>query len=231
MIPSAHGRPPYRLAFCPAAEADRAAALPADIRALFSPDEACELAALPDRRRRDRVAGRLAAKRALIAHFMDEHGWEAEAADLVITNDERGRPVLELPEDAPAEAPSFSLSHNTEGAVCAVANGKGRVGVDMETVVARPAEVIAFVAAPGEEGRAPASDPEAQARLWTGKEAALKLLGLGLDADARGVRELDGQVAYTGRSAEVWRALGAPRVRVAFIRAGAAMVAVAYTGG
>ncbi len=231
MTPSTPGRPPYRLAFCPRAEADRAAQLPPDVRAQFSPDELAELTALPERRRRDRVAGRLAAKRALAAHFADEHGWEPDAFELVVTNDDAGRPVLTLPKGAPAQAPSFSLSHGAEGAVCAVAAVGGRVGVDLETVVARPAEVIAFVAAPGEEGRAPASDPEAQARLWTGKEAALKLLGLGLDADARGVRESDGEVAYTGRSAEVWRALGSPRVRVRFERAGAAMVAVAHTGG
>lgn len=230
MRPSTGGRPPYRLAFCPRAEADRAASLPPDVRDRFSPEEAAELAALPDRRRRDRVAGRLAAKRALAAHFEAEYGWEPEPADLVLGNDADGRPTLTLPYGAPAPVPSFSLSHGAEGAMCAVAAPGRRVGADMETVVARPAEVIAFVAAPGEERSAPPSDPEAQARLWTGKEAALKLLGLGLDADARGVRATEGEVAYAGRPAEVWRALGAPRVRVDFERTGAAMVAVAYTG-
>lgn len=230
MRPSTGGRPPYRLAFCPRAEADRAASLPPDVRDRFSPEEAAELMALPDRRRRDRTAGRLAAKRALAAHFREEHGWEAEDADLVLGNDADGRPTLTLPEGAPAPVPSFSISHAAEGAVCAVAAPGRRVGVDLEAVVARPAEVIAFVAAPGEERGAPPSDPEAQARLWTGKEAALKLLGLGLDADARGVRVTDGTVAYDGRPAEAWRALGAPPVRVDFERAGGALVAVAYTG-
>jgi|GEM_PF-2481140 len=224
------GRPPYRLAFCPRAEADRAASVPADVRALFSARELAELEALPERRRRDRAAGRLAAKRALAAHFESEDGWTPEPAELEIFNDESGRPVLRLPKGAPAAAPGFSIAHAAEGGAAAVASGGRRVGVDLESVVARPAEVIAFVAAPGEERGAPASDPEAQARLWTGKEAALKLLGLGLDADARGVRVENGEAAFEGAPARAWRALGSPRVRVTFERAQSAMLAVAYTG-
>jgi phosphopantetheinyl transferase len=224
------GRPPYRLAFCPRAEADRLASLPADARARFSTRELAELEALPERRRRDRAAGRLAAKRALAAHFEAEDGWTPEAAELEIFNDQAGRPVLSLPAGAPASAPSFSIAHCAEGGAAAVGAGGRRVGVDLECVVARPAEVIAFVAAPGEERGAPASDPGAQARLWTGKEAALKLLGLGLDADARGVRVADGEAAFAGTPERAWRALGAPRVRVDFERVAGAMLAVAYTG-
>lgn len=223
-------RPPYRLAYCPKGEADRALDLPLDVRERFSEFELAELAGLPERRRRDRLAGRLAAKRALAAHFADEHGWDAEPRDLEIVNDAEGRPVLRLPEGAPAPAPSFSIAHCSEGGAAAVAAPGRRVGVDLEVVVARPAEVIAFVAAPGEDRAAPPSDPEAQARLWTCKEAGLKLLGLGLDADARDVRETNGEIRYSGRPAAAWRALGAPRVRAAFERSGAALLAVAYTG-
>jgi phosphopantetheinyl transferase len=221
-------RPPYRLAYCPRAEADLALALPAGVRECFSAAELAELEGLRERPRRDRIAGRLAAKRALAAHFSAEWGWDAEPRDLVIGNDPDGRPVLRLPKDAPAQAPSFSIAHCAEGGVAAVGAPGRRVGVDLEMVISRPAELIAFVAAPGEGGGT--SDPEAQARLWTGKEAALKLLGLGLDADARDVREADGEIRYEGRPAAAWRALGAPRVRAAFERAGAAMLAVAYTG-
>ena len=223
-------RPPYRLAFCPRGEADRALELPADVRERFSGDELAELMGLPERRRRDRLAGRLAAKRALAAHFEEEYGWSPEPRDLEIVTDAAGRPILRLPEGAPAPAPSFSIAHCAEGAAAAAGAPGRRVGVDLEVVVARPAEVIAFVAAPGEDRAAPPSDPEAQARLWTGKEAGLKLLGLGLDADARDVRESGGEICYSGRPEAAWRALGAPRVRAAFRRSGAAMLAVAYTG-
>lgn len=223
-------RPPYRLVLCPRAEADSALALPAGVRECFSESELSELQGLRERPRRDRIAGRLAAKRALAAHFSAEWGWDADPRDLVIVNDPEGRPVLRLPKGAPAEVPSFSISHCADGAAAAVGAPGRRVGVDLELIVPRPAEVIAFVTAPGEDRDPPPSDPDAQARLWTGKEAGLKLLGLGLDADARDVRETDGEIRYEGRPAAAWRALGAPRVRASFERAGAAMLAVAYTG-
>ncbi|MDE2511561.1 MAG: hypothetical protein KGL74_10610, partial [Elusimicrobia bacterium] len=88
MIPSTPSRPPYRLAFCPRAEAERALALPDDVRARFSASELADLESLPERRRRDRLAGRLAAKRALAAHFAAEHGWDAEPRELAVFNDE-----------------------------------------------------------------------------------------------------------------------------------------------
>ncbi len=219
----------YRLALCPRAEADRAAELPEDVRARFSARELAELEALVPRRRRDRAAGRLAAKRALAAHFEAEEGWTPRPEELELSNDAAGRPVLRLPRGAPFAVPHFSISHAAEGGAAAVGAGGRRVGVDLESVVARPAEVVAFVAAPGEAAGAPASDPEAQARLWTGKEAALKLLGLGLDADARDVRVESGTARFSGMPERAWRALGAPRVSVRFERVGAALLAVACT--
>lgn len=223
------GRPPYRLAFCPRSEAERTLAEPALLRARFSAAELTELDALPERRKLDRVAGRLAVKRALAAHFLGEYEWEAEATELVVFNDASGRPKLTLPKGAPAPVPSFSISHCAQGGAAAVAAPGRRVGVDIESIVPRPLEVIAFVASPGELAAGP-SDPEAQARLWTGKEAALKMLGLGLDADAKAVRpEADG-VTLTGAPAKAWIALGSPRVRLDYDGADGARIAVAYTG-
>ena len=134
----------YRLAFCPRAEADRAFALPAEIRERFSAEELAELEALPERRRRDRIAGRLAAKRALAAHFSAEYGWDAQAQELVIANDTDGRPLLRLPKGAPASAPSFSIAHCAAGGAAAAAAPGRRVGIDFELVVSRPAAVIAM---------------------------------------------------------------------------------------
>ena len=223
------GRPPYRLAFCPRSEAQRVIDEPALLRARLGAREAAELESLPERRRLDRLAGRLAAKHALAAHFTAEYGWEAEPAELAISNDDAGRPVLTLPEGAPAPAPSFSISHCAQGGAAAVADPGRLVGVDIETIVARPAEVIAFVATAGELAAGP-SDPEAQARLWTAKEAILKMLGLGLNADARSVRpEADGAV-LTGTPAARWTELGSPRLRLDYDGVEGARIAVAYTG-
>lgn len=224
------GRASYRLAFCPRAQAERVAGLPADLRAQFSPQELTDLETVAPRRRLDRLAGRLAAKRALAEHFAAEEGWPAEPRELQIFNDALGRPTLRLPAGAAVASPAFSISHCAQGGAAAVASAGRRVGIDIETVVARPAQVIAFVCAPGEVRDAGPADPEAQARLWTGKEASLKLLGLGLDADARAVRMLEEDVLFAGRPEQAWAALGRPRVRLAFERVADALIAVAYTG-
>jgi phosphopantetheinyl transferase len=223
------GRPPYRLAFCPRSEAEKTLAEPTLLRARLGAEEADELETLPERRRLDRLAGRLAAKRALTAHFIGEYDWEAEPSDLRISNDDDGRPRLTLPADAPAPVPSFSISHCAQGGAAAVGHPGRLVGVDIETIIPRPAEVIAFIASPGELASGP-SDPEGQARLWTGKEAILKMLGLGLDADARAVRpDADGAV-LTGMPATTWASLGSPNLHLDYDGVEGARIAIAYTG-
>ncbi len=217
-----------RLGWCAAAEAD---AVPA--ADWLSPGELEELDALSPRRRRDRMAGRVAAKRALTAHLREELGWDADPRELVIANDEEGRPLVRLPRGTPAGTPSISLSHSGWGGLCAVAAPGERVGCDLEAVVPRPREVLAFVAAPDELGSVDPSDPAAQARLWTGKEAVLKLLGLGLDADAKMVEVRAGgaEVRLGGLPARRWEELGRPRITVAFTPRDGFLAAVARTGG
>jgi len=226
MTESNASRPPYRLAFCPRAEAERVAQSPEAARDVFSPAELEGLDPLIFKRRLDRVSGRLAAKRALCEHFEAEHGWKARLDELEIFNDEAGRPTLRLPAGAPS-TPSFSIAHCAEGGAAAVGAGGRRVGIDCETVIQRPSQIFDFVRAPGDDA---ANDPEAQTRLWTGKEAALKLLGLGLNADARAVLLGRAEAAFEDRPAQAWRELGSPRVGLAYQRTDAALIAVAFTG-
>lgn len=218
----------YRLGWCGPEEADGAAALSGDAFAGFSRAEAEALRALPEKRRRDRAAGRLAAKRALAEHFEAEHGWRPRPEELVLGNDEAGRPTL-APAGLPGKVPSFSIAHCSAGGLCAVGAPGRRVGADLEETVARPRAVLAFVAAPDELHRLP-EDPLAQNKLWTGKEAVLKLLGLGLDADARmvEVRRDGAEVRLAGEPERAWRAAGARNLRVDFAVHGRALAAVAY---
>ena len=122
MTPSTPHRPPYQLAFCPRLEAERALGQPAVLDTRFHAEELAELEAISERRRPDRVSGRLAAKRALAAHFSAEHGWLPDARDMALFNDDGGRPLLRLPKGAPAPAPSLSISHCAQGGAAAVAS-------------------------------------------------------------------------------------------------------------
>lgn len=218
----------YRLGWCAAAEADFATS-----RDWLSAGELEDLDSLAPRRRRDRLAGRIAAKRALADHFKAELGWDAGPRELAISNDADGRPVLRVPRGTPGGVPSFSIAHSAWGGVCAVAAPGGRVGCDLESVVPRPREVLAFVAAPDELTSVEPSDPAGQARLWTGKEAVLKLLGLGLDADARMVEVRSGgaEVRLGGLPEKRWAELGRPRITVDFTPRDGSLAAVARTGG
>lgn len=219
----------YHLGWCAAAELET---LPP--RDWLSPEELGDFEAISSpKRRRDRLAGRVAAKRALAEHFREELGWNPAPRELPLSNDEAGRPVLRLAADVPAPSPSFSISHSEWGGVCAVATSGARVGCDLESIAARPREVLAFVASPDELAGASPGDPAAQTRLWTGKEAVLKLLGLGLDAGPRMVEVRAGgaEVRLGGVPAERWRALGRPRITVDFTTRGGSLVAVARTGG
>ena len=219
----------YRLGWCAAESAASAAGLHGPEFARFSRSEARELEALTvEKKRRDRAAGRLAAKIALADHFEAEHGWRPRPEELVVGNDESGRPVLS-PAGLPGPVPSFSIAHCSAGGLCAVGAPGRRVGADFEELVPRPPAVLAFVAAPDELHRLP-ENPRAQNELWTGKEAVLKLLGLGLDADARMVVVRGGgeEVSLSGEPERAWRASGARPLRVDFLARGAALAAVAY---
>lgn len=222
------GWPPYHLAFCPRLAAGRQLNSESLLEKIFSKSELALFAAVPAARKLDRLAGRMAAKRAIAALLTKEYDWSPAPTDIEIENDGEGRPVLRLPQGAPFPMPEFSISHCAEGGAAAAAPAGRKVGIDIETVVARPQEVIAFVAA-AREMRGANSDPEAQARIWTGKEAALKLLGLGLDADAKNVIVTDSVVELTGVPGKTWEALGRPGIRVHYERCGGAMIAVAHT--
>ncbi|MFE8595626.1 4'-phosphopantetheinyl transferase family protein [Archangium violaceum] len=128
-----------------------------------------------DKRRREFVAGRLAAHRALAL-------LEPEArAEVTVREDgpDSGRPLF-----SPARGLALSISHSGELAVAAVARG-GALGVDLEQRVEAGGAFLEEAFAPGElQGYVPVCaghlDPVTAA--WALKEAVLKVWGVGLRA-------------------------------------------------
>ena len=120
-----------------------------------------------------------------------------------------GKPALA----PPADGLHFNVSHTTELLLVAVAHGR-EVGIDAEPVArARPLGSTASSWLGDREtrllGRLPPEEREqALLRLWTLKEAYLKAVGIGLNADPREVvveldrREL--QAAPAERHPERW---------------------------
>lgn len=169
-----------------------------DLEALLTPAERAMLRAFPSEKRRlDWLSGRIAAKRAL-GELLGRPELELELA-----NEPSGRPACLAARDL-----FFSISHCALGGVCA-ASASGPVGVDWETVRPLAAGVLELVSDASE--RAGIVAPEDGTRLWTRKEAVLKLLGLGLGCDPRGARVFP-EVSFRGAALERWRLLGSPEI-------------------
>lgn len=165
------------------------------------------------KRRLDWLAGRLAVKRLALA-VLAERGEKAETGDVEVHNREDGSPFIVLRGEPLKDLP-VSLSHVPSGAAAATAGPDRLIGVDLEIVAQRPASFVSIFAHPTE--RIPeSSSPEGQTRLWTLKEAVLKLLSLGLSVDLWDVRFPSmGNTApeFHGRALARWEALGRPEIR------------------
>ena len=155
---------------------------------LLSPREEKILAGLGHvPRRRKWLMGRAAAKR-LVCDMLGE-GRVAEKK-ISVLNQPSGEPFV-LIEGKGGWGRAVSLSHRSEvGLAAAPLDETARIGADIETIEPRdPALVRQFytdseaqiVEAAGKDR------DEIVSRIWSAKEAVLKLLGLGLRIDTRGV--------------------------------------------
>lgn len=156
--------------------------------ALLSPREEKLLAGLGHvPRRRKWLMGRAAAKR-LVCDLLGE-GRVAEKK-ISVLNQPSGEPFV-LIEGKGGWGRAISISHRSEVGMAAVPMDEtARIGADIETIEPRdPALVRQFytdseaqiVEAAGKDR------DEIVSRIWSAKEAVLKLLGLGLRIDTRGV--------------------------------------------
>ena len=124
--------------------------------------------------------------------------------------------VVKLPSGAPQvfvgavpDARSVSISHSNGWAVAAVSEAQTFLGIDLEKIEKRSrlwAEEF-FV----EEERGPATD-EHLTKVWTQKEAVVKLLGRGLSLNTREIVLAGEEVRLLGRAYEIWQHLQQPQI-------------------
>lgn len=155
---------------------------------LLSDDEAAALAGmefLP--RRRKWLLGRAAAKR--LVGEIDGPG-AAALRDINVRNRPSGEPYVVIAGQGEWSRP-ISISHRRELGLAALPeDAKQCIGADVETVEPRAAALVGQFFTAGEAGlvrAAGAGRDEMVARIWSAKEAVLKLLGLGLRLDTRTV--------------------------------------------
>lgn len=218
--------PAYLLDLCPAEEAESLAA-DSSVGSWLSAAEILllERIKLP-KRRRDWLAGRKAAKRALAA-YLAQTAAPPEPSLIEIFNEPSGRPFCRLPAGA---GPAFSLSHTDSGAACAVKRGGGSIGLDWEQIAPRDPRVIVLAFHP--EERTPALEVRAaeQTKIWALKEAVLKYLGIGLAYGLHEVRFPGGEQTpeLRGHARRLWLEFGSPPIRCESIARADSVLGLAY---
>jgi phosphopantetheinyl transferase len=154
---------------------------------LLSPREEAILAGLAFLpRRRKWLLGRVAAKR-LLRELLGE---TVAHASISVLNRPSGEPFVLL--EGQGEWPTaISLSHRSDAGFAAAPDAcGGRIGADLETIAPRDAALVRQFFTEREAARVADSGAlrdEFVARIWSAKEAVLKLWGLGLRLDTRSV--------------------------------------------
>jgi 4'-phosphopantetheinyl transferase len=154
---------------------------------------------------RDR--GRFVVGRAFLRMLLARHVG-VPPGDLRFRYDTYGKPAL----TGADRGVRFNLAHSDALAVCAVGEGCGEIGVDIERVrpIADAGSVSRAFLSPGELGRLAALPEPARLRAfyeaWTRKEALLKALGCGLNRPL-----VDLEVSFgPGEPARLLRSLSDP---------------------
>jgi phosphopantetheinyl transferase/acyl carrier protein len=163
-------------------------------RLVLLPSERDAWREVPERRRANWLAGRLAAKDAVRRLLVERHGLQVCPGDVEIATDEHGAPIARGRwTERVGGAPAVSLTH-ADGLAVAVAvdgNSGAKVGVDLEVLRDFSEEFLA-TAFTGDEHKLFANlgsqaAREWAVRLWCAKEALGKALGRGLIGGPRAV--------------------------------------------
>ena len=200
--------------FASVAEADVLIAYPGSLHDWLADDEERLLRGLATpKRKRDWLAARLAAKR-LVGRRLEALGRPAVHREIRILATPDREPFVALPGERDGLYP-ISLSHAGDWGACALAPSGCKIGFDLERIEPRDPAWPNVMADESELDAELKASAERLTRLWTAKEAVLKLLGLGLSVDMRSVRpRADGTVELLGKALEKWKELGLSSIQI-----------------
>ena len=142
-----------------------------------------------DKRRRDWLLGRHAAKNVVAELLRDHFRQETPLDHIVILPHADGWPMVSVPDDVRASL-TLSISHSHNFAFCAAAaRPQWSLGADIEYVEPRSEAFITDYFTSREGEFLAVAPPEQRVTLsnaiWSGKEAALKAIRRGLAEDTR----------------------------------------------
>jgi 4'-phosphopantetheinyl transferase len=160
---------------------------------LLSPTEWRQFSTLRvEKRRREWLLGRWTAKRLLLSIIATETGNMLSPVSLAIGNDEQGAPQFSGVhglEDL-SKSLCLSISHARGRALCA-AGKVSHLGADVEWIETRPSGFAAEYLTRNEmeclAGVSHEMEDTLLTAIWSGKEAVLKALRMGLTVDTRAV--------------------------------------------
>lgn len=168
-----------------------------------------------EKRRREWVAARLAAKRLLGWRFQ-QGGLYLKPGEISVENRPDGMPQARLPGGAVVGDGTLSLSHSNGWGAAAVCEPWALVGIDLETVAPRQKGFLEVMAHDSEWAEWMQTDFVEQTRLWTLKEAVAKLLGTGFSVGFWDIRfPLEGEsrrLELHNNALSAWDALGRPPI-------------------
>lgn len=210
---------PAEVELCSIGEAEVLLSYPASLDEWLSAGDRRTLSGLKTpKRKRDWLSARVAAKR-VVRRRLHALGHPTPAADIEIASHDSREPFVADEEGDPDESLPISLSHAGDYGACALGAPGTRIGMDLERIEPRDPAWRELMADDSELEPDALNSPEALTRLWTAKESVLKLLGVGLSVDLRGVMlRADGGVQLAGAALERWKALGSPHVELHFAR-------------
>ena len=124
--------------------------------------------------------------------------------------------IVKLPSGAPQvfvgavpDARSVSITHSHGWAAAAVSAPHTFLGIDLEKTEPRSRAWAEEFFDPCERGD---GSPAHLTKVWTQKEAVVKLLGRGLSLNTREIILAESGLKLTGRALEAWQGAGRPRI-------------------